>query len=114
VQEQKEALERALEEAKTEALADVEGEIEEVRAAFDEAIEEFEASIGGLRERMTDLQKAILERLRQARGQVDLADYPLPEGRQAHEGNDGLYDSSRNYLDQLDYYKRYRQHGVEE
>lgn len=114
VQEQKEALERALEEAKTKALTDVEGEIEEVRAAFDEAIEEFEASIGGLREHMTDLQEAILERLRQARDQVDLADYPLPEGRQAREDNDVLYDSSRNYLDQLDYYKRYRQHGVEE
>ena len=107
-------MERALEEAKTEALADVEDEIEEVRAAFDEAIEEFEASIADLRERMTDLQEAILERLRRARGQVDLADYPLPEGRQAHEDNDVLYDSSRNYLDQLDYYKRYRQHGVEE
>jgi exonuclease VII small subunit len=64
-------LERALEEAKTEALADVEDEIEEVRVALDEAIEEFEASIAGLRERMTDLQEAILERLRQARNQVE-------------------------------------------
>ena len=64
-------MERALEEAKTEALADVEDEIEEGRVAFDEAIEEFEASIAGLRERMTDLQEAILERLRQARNQVE-------------------------------------------
>jgi exonuclease VII small subunit len=61
----------ALEEIKTEALADVEDEIEEVRVALDEAIEEFEASIAGLRERMTDLQEAILERLRQARNQVE-------------------------------------------
>jgi hypothetical protein len=40
-----------------------------------------------------------------------LADYPLSKGRQAREDNDVLYDSSRNYLDQLDYYKRYRQQG---
>ncbi|NIO70193.1 MAG: hypothetical protein GTN71_14485 [Anaerolineae bacterium] len=64
-------MERALEEAKTEALVDVEDEIEEGRVALDRAIEEFEASIAGLRERMTDLQKAILERLGQARDQVE-------------------------------------------
>jgi leucyl aminopeptidase (aminopeptidase T) len=87
-------LERALEEAKTEALADVEDEIEEVRAAFDEAIEEFEASIAELREHMADLQEAILERLRQARNQVDLADYPLPKGRRACEDNDVLYETA--------------------
>ena len=46
-------------------------EIEEVRVALDEAIEEFEASIAGPRERMTDLQEAILEGLRQARNQVE-------------------------------------------
>jgi hypothetical protein len=68
----------ALEEVKPEALADVEDEIEEVRVAPDEAIEEFEASIAGLRERMTDLQEAILEHLRQAHNQQESSIFTLP------------------------------------
>jgi len=113
IQQQQEKLEAALKKAKARALSDVQPNIEIIKRDFGNAVADFEASIAGLRERMADLQQAIVERLEQARARVALDDYPLLEGSQAREDNDVLYDSSRSYLDQLDCYKRYRQHGVE-
>jgi predicted nucleic acid-binding Zn-ribbon protein len=56
-----------LEKAKARALSDVEPNIEIIKRDFSNAVADFEASIAGLRERMADLQQAIVERLEQAR-----------------------------------------------
>ena len=104
--EQRRALEKRLEDDRREALADLEPEIEDLRAQFDAAVSDFDAAVSGLRERLADLHTNILERLETV--EMDTDEYPLPKPKTAWEGNDTLFDSTRDYLDQLAYYQARR------
>ena len=86
-----------------------------------EEIDRLEQEYAALREeyapRLEALDKEVRERYRQvsddlrtARDELDVDDYPVPEPDEADEdGDDPLYDSSRDYFDQLAYYKRFQQ-----
>jgi hypothetical protein len=104
--EQREALEAVLENTRSEALEGLEPEIDELQAEFEAAVSSFEEAIGGLRDRLGDLRREILDRLEAV--EVDLDDYPLPGPRTVAEGNGVLFDSTRDYFDQLAYYKARR------
>lgn len=104
--EQREALEEALEDTRSDALEDLGPEIEKLQAEFDAAVSSFEEAIAGLRDRLGALRREILDRLEAV--EVDLDDYPLPDPRTVAEGNGVLFDSTRDYFDQLGYYKARR------
>jgi len=103
---QRMALERALAEARDEALADLAPEIEEMKATLDAAVADFEDAIAGLRERLPTLYEDIKERLERVR--VDLSRFPLPEAKEAEEDPNVLYASERDYAEQLRFYKLQR------
>lgn len=107
--EQKQALAEALEVTRAEALADLEPEIERLRDEFAETMTQCERTIGGLRERMSELHRDILTRLDGV--EVDLDGYPLPDPDFPQESDGMLYSSGRDYLDQLDAYASYRRGG---
>lgn len=99
--EQRSALAEALESKRQEAISDLEADVEELEADFEQAV-------GDLKRRWRDLSDRIACRLNEV--EVDLDDYPLPEGREVWESDGKLFDSERDYLDQLACYKA-RQNG---
>jgi len=105
-QEQRQALQERLNGERDEALADLEPEIDDLRVRFDEAVSAFDEAVSGLRERLAELHTNVLERLEGI--DVDVDDYPLPEPKEAWEDNGALFDSTRDYLDQLTYYQARR------
>lgn len=107
---QRRALAQTLADARAEALRDLEPEIESLQGEFDSAVSGFEEAIEGLRERLNVLHREIVDRLEGVR--VDLGDYPLPEGHTAEESNGVLFDSGRDYLEQLAYYQARQNGGV--
>ena len=104
--EQRWELQRALNMASSEVLADLEPELARLRSEFDAAMSAFEHATAGICEALPDLHDAILERLVSIEVGVD--DYPLPEADLPPETGGTLYDSGRDYLEQLDWYKAYR------
>ena len=99
----------ALSDARTQALADLEPEREALEQSFTEVIEDFQETFGNLSERLADLHKRARERLEDV--DVDIDDYPKPEGKTASESDSKLYVSGRDYLEQLAAYKAYREGG---
>jgi len=83
--------------------------LEELEA---EALEELDPEIEAVKERIAGLRRAIRERLWDAMEEIDIDDYALPEPELPPEGNGVLFDSTREYLDQLAHYKA-RQNGAE-
>jgi len=39
---------------------------------------------------------------------IDIADYPVSEAEEGDEIGDGLYNSERDYLEQIDAYKKFQ------
>lgn len=88
-------------------------EMTELQERFAELVQPFQAAIFAYQERLNDIKKHwqkvaedVTEDLK-AVG-VDVDDYPLPEPDLPEESDGLLYDSSRDYLMQLGYYKQYR------
>jgi hypothetical protein len=104
--EQRRALQDRLSDEREEALADLEPEIDELREHFDQAVADFDAAVSGLRERLAGLHKDIVGRLEGV--DVNTGEYPLPDPKTAWEDGDTLFDSTRDYLEQLAYYKARR------
>ena len=57
-------------------------------------------------QRIQDLWQAIREEMEEQT--PDLDEYPLPEAREAREIGEGLYNSERSYLEQIDAYKQFQ------
>ena len=107
--EQRRALQKRLSDERNGALADLEPEIDELREHFDQAVADFGAAVSGLRERLAGLHKDIVGRLEEV--DVNTGEYPLPDPKTAWEDGDTLFDSTREYLEQLAYYKARRNGG---
>jgi hypothetical protein len=107
---------RAAQEAVTDAVDDaireeldavegIKGEAEEIyeryRARLEELAAELDEELEPLDERLETLQQAVREKLEDL--EPDLPS--LPEGEASPEDEGWLFDSRRNYLEQLDHYK---------
>lgn len=80
--------------------------IEQLRSEYATIQREFEARIADLQSRITEKWQAISSELEDAK--PALSDYPLPEGAEGREIGDGLYNSERDYLTQIDAYKHFQ------
>lgn len=78
--------------------------IKVVRTNYEAAKAEAEALLAGPLAAMRELWEQVDAELDAEK--ADIADYPLPEGREATESDGMLYDSQRAYFEQLRYYKR--------
>jgi len=103
-------------EALRDDYADLRGEFAETRERFAELVANFQTEIDAHRERLhaikeqgRELYGKLYERLEDT--DVDVADYPLPEPDLPPETNVLLYDSTREYFEQLGHYKTHR-HGT--
>lgn len=95
---------------------DLRDDFEQVRQEFDELASVFQERIDAYQERVEeivtrgrDLHQAVLDGLDEV--DVDLHSYGLPNPNLEPEGNGTLYASDRDYLDQLEQYKLYREGG---
>jgi len=107
--ERRHALQERLSDERTEALADLEPEIDELREHFDQAVSAFDEAVSGLRGRLADLHKDIVGRLEGV--DVNANEYPLPDPKTAWEDSGTLFDSTRDYLDQLAHYQARKNGG---
>lgn len=78
-------------------------ELAQLRREYDAIQQEFRQRIAGVSARLGDLWSAIAAEMEDAA--PSLEDYPIPEADTAIEGNEALYDSGREYIDQIHAYK---------
>jgi hypothetical protein len=72
---------------------------EAIRAEFANRVADYNRDLGVLWETITeDLQAQT----------PDLDEYPIPTGREAAELGEGLYNSQRDYLEQIEVYKQFQ------
>ncbi len=89
-----------------EVLATYESEIAMLQEEHEGLRREFEAQMAGYGERLKFLWQAIRTDLREF--MPDMSNYPVPEAGPAHEVGDGLYNSYRDYLRQIEAYKAFQ------
>jgi len=82
------------------------GDIEALRAVHAHLQQEFGARMAGYSEQLQAVWQAMRSELDLSI--PDLADYPLPLPVFADEFGDGLYDTARDYLEQLEAYKQFQ------
>src|SRR6266702_7878463 len=78
-------------------------DVEALRSEYEQLQREFEGRMAGYTERVQGLWQAMRQEWDVS--VPDLGYYPLPQPECFGEIGDGLYDSSRDYLDQLEAYK---------
>lgn len=81
-------------------------EVAQVKAELEAIRQEFAPRMEAYSTHLQELWQAISDDL-QAEA-PDLDEYAIPEGREAEEIADGLYNSERDYLDQIDVYKQFQ------
>jgi len=79
---------------------------EALEKAHKEAIEDLSEDIAALEQQLADLRSKMTKRLKGI--EVDLDEYPLPESEEIDERGGQLFDSTRNYVEQLIRYKERR------
>jgi hypothetical protein len=99
-------VERDLNAIRQEVIESFDGDIDEVRALLNALRTEFGPRMEVYSQRLQALWQAMSADL--ADRTPDLDDYPRPEAREACEIGDGLYNSERSYLEQIDAYKRFQ------
>jgi len=82
------------------------GEISELRRRYEAIRAEFAKRVADYNRNLGVLWETITEDL-QAQT-PDLDEYPIPTGREADELGEGLYNSQRNYLEQIEVYKQFQ------
>jgi len=126
-EEAKQALQNELDRIRGEIISEHEDELIEVRTEYQEVVEAFEQTrqefdrlveqfvpqIESHRERLerlTERAKGVNEKIYDElnNAYVDLAEYPVPDAEVEGDPYGLLYDSSRDYLDQLEAYKARR------
>ncbi len=107
VQEARSNLEHELRATEFQVYAEHEDAIEQIRANYDalrqRIAEELAEQQGAIRDLWAVIQSKLEER------QPDIELYQVPEAEEADELSDPLYDSSRDYREQLDNYKAFQQ-----
>ncbi len=106
VQGAREQVERELRAMRREVLNRYAGDIAAVREQLDAIRADYAPRMAAYSEQVQALWQAVSADLRAA--MPDLDDYPLPDARDADEIGDGLYNSERDYLDQIDAYKAFQ------
>lgn len=104
---EKQKLEQALRDARKEALTDIRERWESLEEDYDAVAEEFKDRVEAIKEQVNTLHADAYDAL----GNIDIdagEEYPLPDPEAGDELNDVLYSSTRDYLEQLDWYKHYR------
>jgi hypothetical protein len=104
-----------LEQQYNELLSD----FEDTRIEFDELVQDFLPQITAYQHRLEEIKRQGRELYGQLSAElketvgtwVNLADFSLPDPALPDEDEDLLYDSRRDYMEQLDAYKSYR-HGL--
>lgn len=131
--EMKAELVEALRARREDVMGDYQTQVDALRLRYEELVEDFDDT----RDQFDDLVRDFLprieayqQRLDQIKAQgrelysqlasdlketveswIDLDDFPLPDPELPEEDDDLLYDSRRDYMEQLDAYKSYR-HGL--
>jgi hypothetical protein len=100
-------LERDLRTTRREVIERYSDQIEAARAELEQIRADFGPRMEAYSNRIQALWQAISRDLEEAAPDIDA--YPLPEARPAREIGDGLYNSSRDYLEQIEEYKRFQQ-----
>jgi hypothetical protein len=80
-------------------------EIAELQYDWNEIIEDYQAKVDEWVERANGVSHAITEALEELK--PDLSEVELPEPAEGDDDDDPLFDSTRDYVEQLD---RYREH----
>jgi hypothetical protein len=104
--QQKQELERELAVIRESVVNRHSDEIQQARAELEGIRQDFAPRMDAYSERLQELWQAISDDL-QAEA-PDLDEYQIPEGRKADEIAGGLYNSERDYLDQIDAYKQFQ------
>ncbi len=78
-------------------------DVEALRSEYEQLQREFEGRLAGYSQRVQGLWQAMRQELDVS--VPDLGYYPIPQPECFGEIGDGLYDSSRDYLEQLEAYK---------
>ena len=81
-------------------------EIEQLEEEYEAIRNEFEGRLASHNERLQNLWGKLTSELQDHT--PDLADYPIPEPDEATEPAEGLYDSQRSYLTQIEQYKNFQ------
>lgn len=102
----RQGLSRELESIRGRVLDQHSSEIDALQQEYGAIRGEFQARLAEQTERMVALWRSIAAGLREQ--EPDLDDYPIPEAREADELDGSLYDSERDYLEQLSYYKLFQ------
>jgi len=89
-----------------EVLAPYAAEVQELQAVYEQLQEELTGRLAGYSQRVQHLWHAIRRDLEAA--VPDLRYYPLPLPEYAEEIGDGLYNSARDYLEQVEAYKEFQ------
>jgi hypothetical protein len=99
-------LENAMRQARRDVMDAHQQEIEEARQELAEITTEYGPRMEAYKERIQNLWQAINDGLRDE--QPELADYPRPEANAADEIGEGLYNSQREYVEQIEAYKQFQ------
>lgn len=81
-------------------------ELNSLRQEYDAIRADFRQRMNGYGRRLQTLWRAISDELEDAMPDID--DYPVPEANEADERSSALYDSGRDYLNQIEHYRRYQ------
>jgi hypothetical protein len=81
-------------------------EIDPVRDEYTQLRNEFTERMEGCRTRLVDLWQAMKQELAVSAPRLD--GYELPQAAIAYEIGEGLYDSTRDYIEQIDAYKEFQ------
>lgn len=81
-------------------------EIEEIKSEYEEIKAEFLTRLAAHNERRAELFETLNAELTER--MPDIEDYPIPEAEVSDEVGEGLYNSERDYLDQIDAYKEFQ------
>jgi hypothetical protein len=92
----------------TNELAAIKTEIHNITAGYEDKLKDLHASmdkeISPYREKLDELQNTIQEDLENTKSEIEIP--YLPKSDLNEDDNDWLFDSKRDYLSQLNYYKR--------
>lgn len=106
VQDQYHALRSQLSGIWQDVMGNYEGNVGLLQAEYEQVRQEFEARMGTLGGRIRNQWQAIRRDLEQYTGVVD--EYPLPRPYQGDEIGGGLYNTDRDYLEQIEVYKQFQ------
>ncbi len=81
-------------------------DIDGLRAVYRQLQDEFAGRMAGYSEQLQGLWQAIRGELSVSTPHLDY--YPVPQAGYAHEIGDGLYNSARDYLEQIEAYKAFQ------